>query len=234
MAVGWVLPSNCERGEFILTYEGHHTSFVQRGLTMGVALFIVSPIVVYILSIGLALLMYSGLFTNFLSILNLTYSAYGILVSPDWYFFLLCFALPVKPKPDDNLPKKRLTQLERQQFKLKESLKEVLFGNLLGDLYIQKDKLVPNRNPRLRFTQSVEHKDYIFHLFELLESYCGSEPRIIDQLPDKRTGKVSTTIYFITYSLPCFNELYELFYPEGKKIVPSNIGSLLTLTSLAY
>ena len=48
MAVGWVLPSNCERGEFILTYEGHHTSFVQRGLTIGFALFIVSEVFAFV------------------------------------------------------------------------------------------------------------------------------------------------------------------------------------------
>jgi hypothetical protein len=56
---------------------------------MGVALFIVSYIVVYILSIGLALLIYSGLFTNFLSVFNLIYFAAGELVSPDWDFFFL-------------------------------------------------------------------------------------------------------------------------------------------------
>ena len=34
--------------------------------------------------------------------------------------------------------------------------------------------------------------------------------------------------------MPCFNELYESFYPEGKKIVPLNIAELLTLLGLAY
>jgi hypothetical protein len=133
---------------------------------------------------------------------------------------LLCSALPIKPKPDDSLPKKILTKLERQQFKLKENLKEVLVGNLLGDLYIQKDKPHQNINSRLRFAQSIAHKDYIYHLFELFKIYCGGEPTIINQLPDKKTGKVSTAIYFVTYTLPCFNELHEFFYPEGIKVVP--------------
>ena len=32
----------------------------------------------------------------------------------------------------------------------------------------------------------------------------------------------------VSFSLPCFNEPYVLFYPAGVKIVPSTIGELLT------
>jgi hypothetical protein len=39
---------------------------------------------------------------------------------------------------------------------------------------------------------------------------------------------------FSTFSLPCFNELYELFYVNGKKVIPSNIAELLTPLGLAY
>jgi hypothetical protein len=34
--------------------------------------------------------------------------------------------------------------------------------------------------------------------------------------------------------LPCFNEIYDFFYFEGKKVVPSNIGELLTPVGLAF
>jgi len=59
-------------------------------------------------------------------------------------------------------------------------------------------------------------------------------PKIDNRLPDKRTGNVYTRVRFNTYSLPCFQELYNLFYPSGKKIVPLNIGELLTPMGLAY
>jgi len=39
---------------------------------------------------------------------------------------------------------------------------------------------------------------------------------------------------FNTNTLPIFNEFYELFYLEGKKVVPKNIGDLLTPIGLAY
>nr|QVG61556.1 hypothetical protein [Rhizoctonia sp.] len=48
------------------------------------------------------------------------------------------------------------------------------------------------------------------------------------------TGKIFSRVKFSTRALPCFNELYELFYPLGKKIVPLNIAELLTPLGLAY
>ena len=71
-------------------------------------------------------------------------------------------------------------------------------------------------------------------MYELFESYCSSEPKTKDRLPDKRTGNIYTRITFQTYSLPCFNEFHNLFYPAGFKTVPSNIGDLLTPAGLAY
>jgi hypothetical protein len=51
---------------------------------------------------------------------------------------------------------------------------------------------------------------------------------------DKRTDKIYRSVYFNTFSLPCFNYYYELFYLDGLKIVPKNIGDLLTASGLAY
>jgi hypothetical protein len=71
-------------------------------------------------------------------------------------------------------------------------------------------------------------------LYELFQTYCRSVPKISNRLPYKRTGQIYTRVQFQTYSLPCFNELYSLFYLDGKKIVPLNIFDLMTPLSLAY
>jgi len=126
----------------------------------------------------------------------------------------------------------RLTKLEQSQFNLSEDLKSILVGLLLGDLYAQKRTIVGNTC--LLFEQGFVHKDYIYHLFELFGLYCRSVPKITNRPPDKRTGKVYSSVRFNTYSLPCFNEFYNLFYLEGKKIIPKNIGDLMTPLSLAY
>jgi hypothetical protein len=68
----------------------------------------------------------------------------------------------------------------------------------------------------------------------LFKNYCLSTPQIIDLLVDKRTGKVYSYVVFRTLSLPCLNDLYEVFYPMGKKRIPLNIRSLLTPLGLAY
>jgi hypothetical protein len=134
--------------------------------------------------------------------------------------------------PENNPKKKRLTDFEKKQINLPKELQEILIGLLLGDVYAQRRRI--RGNTYLYFEQGIVHKNYLYHLFDLFKDYCRSEPRISDRLPDKRTNKVYTRILFSTYSLPCFNVLHSMFYPNGKKIVPLNIEELLTPLGLAY
>lgn len=56
-----------------------------------------------------------------------------------------------------------------------------------------------------------------------------------DHKPDKETGKINSSIRFVTYSLPCFNYYHNLFYENRvKKKIPLNIGNILTGVGLAY
>ena len=125
---------------------------------------------------------------------------------------------------------KRLSKAERQQITLPENLKEILVGLLLADLYACKQAV----NVHLQFGQGIIHKDYLYHLYKLFQTYCLNAPKIQNNLPDRRTGKVYSVLKFQTRAFPCFNELYHLFYPSGKKIVPLNIAELLTPLALAY
>jgi hypothetical protein len=126
----------------------------------------------------------------------------------------------------------RLSIQERAAFNLPHNLKDIIVGLTLRDLHMQKQS--KGRNPNLQFSQGLIHKDYIFHLYDLFKGYCSSEPKISEQKPHSVTGKVYTRVRFNTNCLPCFNEMYYLFYPEGKKIIPLNIGELLTAQGLAY
>lgn len=173
-----------------------------------------SFIAVYIQSIGSGMGIFSELFNNFLSVQNCTVEEISL---------LLFSVVPIKPSEDPSLegPSHKLTKEEKEALSLSEELKQIFVGLLLGDLYAQK----PYVNARFIFKQGVVHKDYIFHLYELFKNYCLSAPRTIDLLADKRTGKVYSYVVFRTLSLPCFNDLYEVFYPMGNKIIPLNIGS---------
>jgi hypothetical protein len=145
---------------------------------------------------------------------------------------------PIKAGAEQS-PKKpsRLSNEQKAQFNLSKELKEIIIGLILGDLFIQKDKRAINGNACLRFLQSTIHTDYLDHLYNKFQDYCSAAPKIFNPRPDKRTGKVYSVKYFNTYSLPCFNEYYDLFYKEGcpvQKVIPHNIGELLTPLSLAF
>jgi len=171
--------------------------------------------VIYIQSIGSGIAVFSGLFP----IANI----YDISIA-------LSSLVPVKP--GEAQPPHRLTKKEKSQLSLSDELRQILVGLLLGDLYAQKPK--GGVNVLLRFTQGIIHMDYLLHLYDLFKTLSTQAPKINQMKAHKVTGKSYSSIRFNSYSLPCFNELYELFYVDGKKVVPSNIGELLTPLSLAY
>jgi hypothetical protein len=128
--------------------------------------------------------------------------------------------------------KNYLTRAERLQFSLTNQLKDILVGLILGDLFMQK-RSNSTKSVRCCFGQGLVHKEYLLHLYELFKSY-GSQKPLIYHVFDKRTGKEHGKIRFSTFALPCFNELYELFYINGIKKVPANIGDLLTPLGICY
>ena len=144
----------------------------------------------------------------------------------------LLFSSILLVAPDGDRLSRRLSKAEKSRIILSDKLKEILVGLILGNLTCQKQKL--QRNPTFRFTQGMNHKEYLFHLYELFQNYCSKAPRKCNILPDKRTRKYYTYIVFYTCSLPCLVPLYELFFVDGKKIVPPNIGELLTPLGLCY
>lgn len=160
-----------------------------------------------------------------------------------------------KSKKGSTRPKDhKYTKAYKESMTLSNFLKEALIGLLLGDVYGVRDK--PTHNARLTFDQSeAEHSaprggtrrgpgpgggsappgaEYLLYLFSLFEPFVGTSPNSTDRKPDKRTGKVYNSLYFHTLAFPCFNPFVDLFYPNGVKVVPANIGELLTEVGLAF
>lgn len=150
----------------------------------------------------------------------------GFYLLPSGAEGLILFSLvPVKPGS-------RLTKSEREKFVLTPKLKEILIGLLLGDLSARRPK--PTVNTRLLFAQGIIHKDYLLHLYELFKDLCKAAPVIVTPMAHKQTEKVYPYIRFEARTLPCFNYYYDIFYLNGNKTVPSNIGDLLTPLGLCY
>nr|QVG61545.1 hypothetical protein [Rhizoctonia sp.] len=161
----------------------------------------------YIQSIGSGLSIFGDLFNN---LLTFHYCAVEKIFSSQLLFSSL---LPIASAGD--IKPKRLTNLEKSQFTLADELKDILIGLSLGDLYIS--NRISCLNPSLMFRQGIVHEEYLLHLYTLFQNFCSQGPKIQNPKPDKRTGKVYSAIYFRSYALPCFAELYNLFYLDGKK-----------------
>ena len=108
----------------------------------------------------------------------------------------------------------------------------MIIGLILGDgTLVKKYK---NGNTYFQYAQSVSHKDYIQHVFDIffLAGYCN-----ITKLSERKLvvkDKTYEYLQFKTKSLIVFNILRSLFYLEDHKIIHKNIGELLTNISLAY
>jgi len=96
---------------------------------------------------------------------------------------------------------------------------------ILGDLYISRKN---SENALLKFEQSTVNKDYLEHLFNIF-SYLCTESTVVRTRDVKITN--TSAVYFVTRQLAAITELHTLFYP---KVLPHNIGSLITAKSLAY
>lgn len=105
----------------------------------------------------------------------------------------------------------------------------IIVGQLLSDGWLEKYSL--NSNTRFRFKQAITRSDYVIHSFIALSHYCSNLPNITTS---KRKGNIFYGLGFGTRSLPCFNEIYNLFYKDKVKRIPDNIYDLLTPIAIAH
>lgn len=83
-------------------------------------------------------------------------------------------------------------------------------GTSLGDAYLYRK--IFNHNTNFTFEQTYpKGLSYINLLYLIFFNLINKGPRIVVRKPDRRTGKIYSSIKIRTRSLPCFNEFYELF-----------------------
>src|SRR5689334_13677957 len=85
---------------------------------------------------------------------------------------LLSSLVPMKPA--DGKPR-RLSNEEKEQFKLTQNQEEMEVGLLLGDLCARKYK--GSVNARLEFKQGIIHEGYLLDLYEQFKELCPSALR---------------------------------------------------------
>ena len=123
----------------------------------------------------------------------------------------------------------RYTYFERASIKIPYSKMSVFIGILLSDATIQKQN--KGGEARLQFKQKYGHFEYFYSVFFQLSHYCSQGPFITKTILHK---KVHYALSFTTRSLLCITKLYNLFYYDGKKIVPQNLFFYLTWEAIAH
>lgn len=126
----------------------------------------------------------------------------------------------------------KLSKEYKEGCELTPEQKEILIGVILGDGFLE--KLNVRSNTRLKIDNTYpDQEEFVNTLRKLFDPITNMEPKILTRT-DKRSNKVSQSIFFWTLTLPCLNFYYELFYKDRIKLIPSNIGELLTEKGLAF
>lgn len=91
--------------------------------------------------------------------------------------------------------------------------KSLIIGSLLGDGYV---RIMPGRkNAFLEINHSFKMKEYVEWKYEMLKDIVISPPK-------RRRGNGNRIAYrFFTKQHPNITELFNLFYKNGKKMIPN-------------
>lgn len=103
--------------------------------------------------------------------------------------------------------------------------KEVFFGSLLGDTSIS--RCGSGKTAVMQGFHKKEHEDYVLLKKRLLGSLC------LDTKYEITSGYGTLMVPYLSKSLPYFNELKDVWYPEGIKKLPNDI-SWVTPISVAF
>jgi len=232
------------------TYLGDHTKEVQSGLTIGVALFIVSEIFAF-LSIFWAFF-HSSLAPAIE--IGASWPPFGIevldpfaipllntillLSSGDcltwifefyykniWTGRVLDLVVASNLVLPFNLPRYRSTsRIGPHNF----NILSLLISHLLGDAYAYKDPRGHGTN--IRFYYSIINLNYALYVHSLIsELGYSSSVKPSPLFRDKRQ-----IVLFNTYTFSSFNWIYEAFYINGVKVIPHFIEKYLTPQGLAH
>lgn len=111
---------------------------------------------------------------------------------------------------------------------LSEFQKEILTGLLLGDGCIERSQ--NSLGARLKVGQSLKQTEFVEWLYETFKDFVHTPPRLKEKF---RNNKRYSELVFNTLTHQSFKHFHDLFYPNGKKIVPESINQFLTPTAFA-
>src|SRR3989344_7131398 len=110
------------------------------------------------------------------------------------------------------------------QMELTQQQIDVLVGTILGDGFLQK---TGEKNARLRLEHGDKQKTYVLWKGSIFGRLFQGKPSYLERIHPKSKETYKYCRWQST-ATPAFGKWRKYFYPEGKKIIPSNIGDFLT------
>src|SRR5437879_6122195 len=98
--------------------------------------------------------------------------------------------------------------------------KAVIVGTILGDGFLQK---TGKNNARLRLEHSLKQQDYLIWKCQVLSNFFQNKPVILTR-NNLKFGKTYQYIRNQSYSGLELGKLHQLFYVDGKKVIPNQIS----------
>ena len=114
----------------------------------------------------------------------------------------------------------------REMCQIPVHLQSIILGVLLSDGWLYK-----NKSGKTLLALKQNNFEYLWLVYNKFSHYCRSLP---STTKTNVKGKNFTSVMFATRVYPCFTEWYNIFYKEGKKIVPLDLYNMLTYEALAH
>lgn len=105
---------------------------------------------------------------------------------------------------------------------LSEKQQAILVGLMLGDGFLEHRY----KYPRLRVDHTFKHKEYVDWLYNQFKDLCIKKPFALDRV-DKRNGRIYSHYIFTTITDSSLLKYRNIFYKDGKKVIPTNLKFLL-------
>lgn len=93
--------------------------------------------------------------------------------------------------------------------------KSLIIGCILGDGYLR--RMPKRKNAFLEVNHSLKAKEYVDWKYSVLKNICRSAPQ------KRKIDSQRLAYRFFTIAHPEITRLYEKFYREGRKVIPSEI-----------
>lgn len=112
---------------------------------------------------------------------------------------------------------------------LSSTQKDILIGTVLGDGYLQK---TGEKNARLRLEHGADQKEYLFWKVKNLQQFFQGKPKYLER-KHPITNRTYKYWRHQSQSTPILGKLRNIFYRNGRKVIPGNIVKFLTPRSFA-